>query len=235
MRKFVCSICGYSFNESAGLPDKGIAPGTKWEDISDDFVCPLCRAPKSAFNVIDEAEPGPQPAAAPGSAAPAPGAPAQDQNAPAPGVGDLSAGEISAIFSSLALGCEKQRLNEEMEAFNKLADYFKSKIAGDCGNTLEDVAKMLAGDMDGGISAATAAAKADADRGALRSLVWSEKVSAMLKSQLDRFLKEGDAMLANTKIYVCDICGLIYTGDTLPEICPVCKVPNFKILEVERS
>jgi len=237
MRKFVCAICGYSFDESAGLPDKGITPGTKWEDISDDFVCPLCRAPKTVFNVTGEAEaePGPGLTAASGSAAPDPGTPAQDQNTPAPAFGDLSAGEISAIFSSLALGCEKQRRLEEMEAFNKLAEYFKSKIAGDCGKTLEDAAKMLAGDMNGGIAAATAVAKADADRGALRSLVWSEKVSAMLKSQLDRFFKEGDAMLANTKIYVCDICGLIYTGDTLPEICPVCKVPSFKILEVERS
>ena len=240
MRKFVCAICGYSFNESAGLPDKGIAPGTKWEDIGDDFVCPLCRAPKSAFSVTGEAEPEPKPAAAPvsaalGNAEPNPQAPAQDQNTPAPALGDLSAGEISAILSSLALGCEKQRLTEETEAFNKLAEYYKSKIAGDCGNTLEDVSKILVKDMDGGIAAATAAAKADSDRGALRSLVWSEKVSAMLKSQLDRFLKEGDAMLANTKIYVCDICGLIYTGDTLPEFCPVCKVPNFKILEVERS
>jgi len=235
MRKFVCTICGYSFDESAGLPDKGIAPGTSWDAISDDFVCPLCRAPKTAFNVIDEAVSGPGQAAALSNAAQAPGASAQSQNAPAPGVGDLSAGEISAIFSSLALGCEKQRLTEEMEAFNKLAAYFNSKVTVDRGKTLEDTAKMLAGDMDGGIAAATAAAKADADRGALRSLVWSEKVSAMLKSQIDRFKKEGETMLANTKIYVCDICGLIYTGDTLPEICPVCKVPNFKILEVERS
>ncbi|MEG1753613.1 MAG: rubredoxin, partial [Christensenella sp.] len=37
-----------------------------------------------------------------------------------------------------------------------------------------------------------------------------------------------------TSVYVCDICGFIYVGDALPQICPVCKVPNMKILKVER-
>jgi rubrerythrin len=41
-------------------------------------------------------------------------------------------------------------------------------------------------------------------------------------------------MLENTKIWVCDICGFIFIGDAPPEICPVCKVPKFKIIEVER-
>ena len=54
------------------------------------------------------------------------------------------------------------------------------------------------------------------------------------KSLLERFAEEGEAMLANTRIWVCDICGFIYLGDALPEICPVCKVPNYKIIEVER-
>jgi rubredoxin len=34
MRKFKCSVCGYTYDEAAGLQEKGIAPGTKWEDIS---------------------------------------------------------------------------------------------------------------------------------------------------------------------------------------------------------
>ena len=39
---------------------------------------------------------------------------------------------------------------------------------------------------------------------------------------------EGDVMLENTGIYVCTICGFVYIGDDLPEVCPVCKVPNRK-------
>jgi len=152
-----------------------------------------------------------------------------------PCVRELTAGELSAICSSLAKGCEKQRLSAEMEAFNKLADYYKTKTAGNAGSTLDDSMKMLDNDLSGGFATANEAAKAAADRGASRSLAWSEKVSMMLKSLLERFDDEGEAMLANTKLFVCDICGFIYPGAAPPEICPVCKVPSFKITEVERG
>jgi rubredoxin len=49
MEKFVCGICGYVYDEAAGDPDNGVAPGTKWDDVSDDWVCPMCGADKSAF------------------------------------------------------------------------------------------------------------------------------------------------------------------------------------------
>jgi len=223
VRKFVCSICGYVYDESAGIPEKGIAPGTAWEDVPTTFVCPVCTAPKAAFQQQKEA-----------ALSPAPG-PGTD------GMGveriesatELSAGEISAICSSLAKGCEKQRLLDEMEAFTKIADYFKAKTSAESGKTLSDALGMLSEDMAQGFAAANAAAKSDADRGALRSLVWSEKVSVMAKSLLERFLNEGEAMLAGTQIYVCDICGFLYLGDAPPEICPVCKVPSFKILPIE--
>ncbi len=47
--KFVCGICGYTYDEAAGDPDNGIAPGTKFEDLPDDWACPLCGADKSVF------------------------------------------------------------------------------------------------------------------------------------------------------------------------------------------
>ena len=49
MARYVCTLCGYVYVEAEGAPDEGIAPGTKWEDIPDDFVCPLCGAGKDAF------------------------------------------------------------------------------------------------------------------------------------------------------------------------------------------
>lgn len=49
MKKFVCSVCGYIYDEAQGAPDNGIAPGTKWEDVPDDFVCPLCGVGKDMF------------------------------------------------------------------------------------------------------------------------------------------------------------------------------------------
>ena len=47
--KYVCEICGYEYDESAGDPDNGIAPGTKFEDLPEDFTCPLCGVDKSNF------------------------------------------------------------------------------------------------------------------------------------------------------------------------------------------
>ena len=48
--KYVCNLCGYVYDEEAGAPDEGIAPGTKWEDLPDDWVCPLCGAGKEEFS-----------------------------------------------------------------------------------------------------------------------------------------------------------------------------------------
>lgn len=47
--KLVCTVCGYVYDEAAGDPDNGIAPGTKWEDVPEDFVCPLCGVGKDLF------------------------------------------------------------------------------------------------------------------------------------------------------------------------------------------
>ncbi len=50
MKKYVCDICGYVYDEAAGDPDHGIAPGTKWEDVPEDYVCPLCGVGKDNFS-----------------------------------------------------------------------------------------------------------------------------------------------------------------------------------------
>lgn len=50
MKKYVCNICGYVYDEEKGDPDSGIAPGTKWEDIPADWVCPLCGVSKENFS-----------------------------------------------------------------------------------------------------------------------------------------------------------------------------------------
>ena len=51
MKKYVCDLCGYVYDEAVGDPDHGIAPGTKWEDLPADFECPLCGAGKDEFSV----------------------------------------------------------------------------------------------------------------------------------------------------------------------------------------
>ena len=48
--KYVCDVCGWEYDEEAGFPDAGIEPGTKWEDVPEDFECPLCGVDKSQFS-----------------------------------------------------------------------------------------------------------------------------------------------------------------------------------------
>jgi len=49
--KYEC-LCGYVYDEIAGDPDNGIEPGTKWDEVPEDFLCPVCGAPKSAFSEV---------------------------------------------------------------------------------------------------------------------------------------------------------------------------------------
>ncbi|MBR2099135.1 MAG: rubredoxin, partial [Firmicutes bacterium] len=70
------------------------------------------------------------------------------------------------------------------------------------------------------------------DRGALRSLTWSEKVTRILRSLLAAYAREGSAMPENTGVYVCTICGFVYVGSDLPEVCPVCKAPGRKFEKI---
>jgi rubredoxin len=46
---YVCSICGYVYDPEQGDPDNGVAAGTKWEDVPDDWECPVCGAGKADF------------------------------------------------------------------------------------------------------------------------------------------------------------------------------------------
>lgn len=49
MDKYICTLCGYVYDPKIGDPDNGIAPGTAFEDIPNDWVCPVCGATKDQF------------------------------------------------------------------------------------------------------------------------------------------------------------------------------------------
>jgi rubredoxin len=53
MSSYECEICGYIYDPSMGDEDAGIAPGTKFEDLPEDWECPICGAPKEEFSPID--------------------------------------------------------------------------------------------------------------------------------------------------------------------------------------
>ena len=52
-KSWVCIICGWVYDEEAGAPDEGIAPGTRWEDIPDYWVCPDCGCGKDDFEMVE--------------------------------------------------------------------------------------------------------------------------------------------------------------------------------------
>ena len=52
---FVCVQCGFTYDEEKGWPEDGIAPGTRWDDIPDDWSCPDCGAAKSDFEMVEVA------------------------------------------------------------------------------------------------------------------------------------------------------------------------------------
>ena len=54
MKKSLCDPCRYIYDPAVGDPDSGIEPGTAFEDIPDDWVCPICGVGKDLFSVIEE-------------------------------------------------------------------------------------------------------------------------------------------------------------------------------------
>ncbi len=203
--KYICQVCGYVYDEEKEGP---------FSELKDDFKCPLCGAPKSEFKKEER---------------PIKGDFSIDEEEE---LTKLNFGQLAAVCSNLARGCEKQYKSEEAGLFNELAAYFTSITPAVNDATVENVAKLLQEDIDK-YPTVRAVADQNKDRGAARICVWGEKVTRMLSSLVNRYLNEGEAMLKDTNIWVCTTCGFVYIGDTPPELCPVCKVPNWKFEKIE--
>jgi len=48
--KYTCDVCGWVYDGTIGDPDNGVASGTKWEDVPEDFTCPICSVCKDQFS-----------------------------------------------------------------------------------------------------------------------------------------------------------------------------------------
>ena len=53
MKRYLCVICGLIYDEAKGWPEENIAPGTRWEDVPDDWFCPDCGANKTMFSMVE--------------------------------------------------------------------------------------------------------------------------------------------------------------------------------------
>ncbi len=52
-KKYECEICGHIYDEAEGDPESGIAAGTLWADVPDDWICPVCSVGKDQFELMD--------------------------------------------------------------------------------------------------------------------------------------------------------------------------------------
>lgn len=52
-KRFICVICGFIYDEALGWPEDGIAPGTTWEEVPENWFCPDCGASKEDFEMIE--------------------------------------------------------------------------------------------------------------------------------------------------------------------------------------
>ena len=204
--KYICSVCGYIYDESS--------QAVSFSDLPNEWVCPLCGAPKALFNVKEEEKTQVE-------------FKAIDED-----LTELSIGQLAALCSNLARGCRKQYKEEEALLFDKLSDYFTASVKPIDDVTVEKLAAKLSEDIDlyPGVRATVDSQK---DRGAARVCVWGDKVTRILESLVSRYLKEGEKMLEGKNVYVCSVCGFVYIGDKAPDLCPVCKVPSWKFDKVE--
>lgn len=209
MSKYSCTICGYVFDESEGV---------LWDNLPHDWVCPICGAGKSAFELLKDKY--------------------EDHHKHSAEFDDtlrpLKVEEYSALCSNLAKACKKQYLAEESEAFMTLSNYFEAEVKSNQGS-IEAMLNDINEEIEETFKRSNEAVDTTGQRGSKRALVWSEKVTRMLNSVLTTYEKEGDAYLEDKKVYVCEICGFIYIGNEKPHVCPVCKVPNFKMNEIGRD
>jgi rubredoxin len=53
LKVWQCILCGFVYDEAAGLPSDGIPPGTRWADVPESWLCPDCSAPKSDFEMVE--------------------------------------------------------------------------------------------------------------------------------------------------------------------------------------
>lgn len=203
MKKYECTICGYIYDDAK--------ESVKFEDLPDDWTCPICGAPKAVFREIKEVEE----------------IESVENLDEEEDIRELTNTEVSYICSNLAKACEKQYLKEEQDLFNELAKHYSNKENKE--GTINDIQNKI----DEDIKEFEKAMSTIKDRGAKRVLTWSSKATNMMNVILKNYKEKGLDYLKDTKIWVCDICGFIYVGEVPPKVCPICKVPSFKILEVK--
>lgn len=206
--KYVCKICGYIYDEEQ--------TNVAFNDLPDNWACPLCAARKEDFQPLEDKTLDNK----------------KTRSTSIHKLEELSFGELSAVFSNLAKGCEKQYMFEEQKNYQVLADYFATLVEPVNNASVQQLTKKITKNLEEDYADVHDIASSHQDRGTLRVCVWGEKVTRILNSLLARYEKEGEEFLKNTHVWVCTTCGFVYVGDQAPALCPVCKVPDWKFEKI---
>lgn len=206
--QYRCKVCGYIYDEAKEK--------MAFRELPEEWACPLCGARKVDFEQVSHVNEE-----------------SKKEVVITEDMRKVDAKQLSAIFSNLARGSEKQYKDREKELFLKLALYFDTITPKERKHNYLDLLKMDQEDLKDKYPSLTSIGEETEDRGALRVKVWGEKVSNIISSLLKRYQDEGESFLEGKDVWVCSVCGFIYVGEVAPKLCPVCKVPDWKFDRIE--
>lgn len=207
--KYACTICGYIYDDA-----KEKIP---FSQLPDSWKCPICGAGKSAFAPMEEKKP----------------ADVSDGKRSGVTLKKLNAGQLAAVCTNLARGCEKQYMSDAAELYRKLGDYFTEAAVPSADETVDKLLSQLESNVSEDYPCIKVVAQQSGDRGAQRAMVWGEKVTRMLSFLMEKYSSGKEMLADNESVWVCTACGFVYIGTEPPPRCPVCKVPAHKFEKIE--
>ena len=213
--RYVCSVCGYVYDEAREK--------TAFSDLPDSWKCPVCKAAKAAF--VPEA---PKEGL---SLRQSPCCSGMNTVSEEEHFTKLSVGQLAALCSNLARGCEKQYRGKKRlcsPAWRSTLPRVRRRIRRPPWKPFLPLWQRTSKKA----IPLSVQPPTPLRQGTKRSVYGRKghKDAAFLLSQYE---SEGEAFLRDTPVWVCSVCGFVYVGGEPPEICPVCKVPSWKFDQIE--
>jgi rubrerythrin len=142
----------------------------------------------------------------------------------------------TALFGNFAVGSGKTLHPNRQRIFTALAESFKvaEGTRSDAVGLLDSMKATIESELaEQKYDTALEVAREAGERGAMRCFTWGKKVTAIQRSLINRYKKQGEELRkAGDDFYVCDACGFIFLGSEPPEICPACKAPSFRFNKI---
>ena len=224
MKKYKCTICKYEYDPAQGDPTQGIAPGTPFEQLPDDWKCPRCKKDKSFFEPVEEPKANPYAGTQ------------TEKNLHAAFAGESEARNKYTYFASKA---KKEGFEQIAALFLQTAENEKEhaklwfKELNGIGTTAENLAAAAAGENYEWTDMYEGFARTAEAEGFPELAAKFRGVAAIEKHHEERYRAllhnvEAKEVFAKSevKVWECRNCGHIVVGTQAPEVCPVCNHPQ---------